>query len=247
MKFGGINLSIKKAVIVAAGLGKRLKDVTGGKPKSLLKIGDKTIIEHSIYKMKKLGIEQIGIVVGHEKEFVKSYLGNEYTYIFNPFYKYTNNMASLWFAKEFIKDSDFIYSHADIFYEEEILNNLIKYEGDIVLSVEKKNCDEEAMKVKLNNNMEFLESSKEIPLEESFGEWTGLAKFNNKAWNKYKLAIEELLYNEEFQAYDTKAMNILVKKYTNIIKVNYFENLNWVEVDFKEDYEKALRFTNTTK
>lgn len=94
-------MEFNKAIIVAAGLGSRLGDLTKDIPKSLLKIGKDTIIERNINTLKKNGIEDIGIVVGYKKEKIMELLGDGYTYIFNPFYENTNNMASLWFAKIF--------------------------------------------------------------------------------------------------------------------------------------------------
>ncbi|KAE9634981.1 NTP transferase domain-containing protein [Defluviitalea raffinosedens] len=234
--------SVKKAVIVAAGLGSRLGSLTESIPKCLLKIGEESIIERSIRLLKKQGIEDIGIVVGYKKEVLQQHLGDQYTYIFNPFYRETNNMGSLWFAKDFIGNSDFIYSHADVVYDERILEMTVKAEGKIVLTVEEKQCDEEAMKVRVDENLSFRESSKDIPLNESFGEWTGLAKFENESWKKYLEEVESLLYNREFQVYDTKAMNQLNSKYRDIIEIVSFKDFKWVEVDFENDLRNAIEY-----
>ncbi|WP_461615725.1 phosphocholine cytidylyltransferase family protein [Clostridium sp. Marseille-QA1073] len=232
-------MNFNKAIIVAAGLGSRLGDLTKDTPKPLLKIGEDTIIERNINTLKKNGIEDIGIVVGYKKEKIMELLGDSYTYIFNPFYENTNNMASLWFAKDFVRNSNFIYCHSDIIYEEYILKKLLNTKGDIVLSVEEKRCDGEAMKVLLTDNT-FVKSSKDISLEKAYGEWIGMARFSHTGWNLYFKYIEELLYNKNFKVYDTEAMNNLVKDYIGFIKISSFTNLKWYEIDFYEDYIKAI-------
>jgi len=69
-----------KAVVLAAGLGKRLATITVEKPKVLVKIGEKTLIEHNIDKLRNLGINQIALVVGYKSEMVRKVLGNRVTY-----------------------------------------------------------------------------------------------------------------------------------------------------------------------
>ena len=98
-----------KAVIVAAGKAERLQPLTNDTPKCLLPINGRPLIEYSLEVLKQNGIHQIGFVVGYLKDKLPEILGSQYAYIFNPFYAMTNNMASLWFAKDFIGDNDFIY------------------------------------------------------------------------------------------------------------------------------------------
>lgn len=69
-----------KAVVLAAGLGKRLGAVTAEKPKVLVKIGGKALIEHNLDKLRRLGISQIALVVGYKGEMVRDVVGNTVTY-----------------------------------------------------------------------------------------------------------------------------------------------------------------------
>jgi len=180
-------------------------------------------------------------VVGYLKDGFPEVLGPRHTYIFNPFYAITNNMASLWFAKDFIGDSDFIYLHSDLLYHPDILAMTVQGDGEIVLAVEKTDCDEEMMKVKEDRGY-LVESSKNVTLSEAYGEWTGIAKFTNAGWKKYLVEIEQLLTEGDFNAYDTKAMNKLSKR-ERIIKIVGFQNLPFIEIDFVEDLQKAREET----
>lgn len=70
-----------KAVVLAAGLGKRLASVTVDRPKVLVKVGEKTLIEHNLDKLRNLGIKQIALVVGYKGEMVRHLLGNTVIYL----------------------------------------------------------------------------------------------------------------------------------------------------------------------
>lgn len=230
-----------KAVIVAAGEAKRLRPLTNDTPKCFLPVNDKPLIEYSLKALKQNGIHQVGFVVGYLKDKFSEILGSQYTYIFNPFYAITNDMASLWFAKHFIGDSDFIYCHSDLLYHPDILAMTVQSDAEITLAVEKTDCDDEMMKVKVDDGY-LVESSKAIPKSEAIGEWTGIAKFTNTGWKKCLAEIEQLLSEGDFNVYDTKAMNRLAKK-EKIIKIVDFQNLPFVEIDFIEDLQKAKRET----
>ncbi len=225
------------AVIVAAGEGKRLRPATRNTPKCLLPIGGKPLIEYSLGILEERGVERIGFVVGYLKDRIIEALGPQYTYISNPFYAFTNDMASLWLAKQFIGSNDFMYLHSDLLYHPRILMMTMESDAEIALAVEKKDCDKEAMKV-VEDGGYLVESSKEIPLTKAFGEWTGIAKFTNAGWRKYFFEVEQLLAEGDFNAYDTKAMTRLAQKEKSI-KIIPFQGLPFIEIDNAEDFKEA--------
>jgi len=225
------------AVIVAAGEGKRLRPATKNTPKCLLPMCGNPLIEYSLRILEERGVERIGFVVGYLKDKIIDALGPQYTYIFNPFYALTNDMASLWFAKDFISDNDFMYLHSDLLYHPDILEMTMESNEEIALAVEKTGCDTEAMKV-VEDGGYLVESSKSIPLTKAFGEWTGIARFSNAGWKKYFIEVEQLLAEGDFNAYDTKAMTRLARK-EKIIKVVPFQSLPFIEIDSMRDLAKA--------
>ncbi len=228
-----------KAVIVAAGMSTRIKSVVKDLPKSLIEVGDRSLLMRSIENLNSVGIDEIAIVVGHEFKKIESHLGNLVTYVHNPWYATTNNMGSLWFARHFVEDDEFLYLHADLLYARNLLQFCIdKKEGAIVLLVEKKECVPEDMKV-LVSGERFIESSKEIPLNKAFGEWTGITKFNAEGGQKMFDEIRSLLYEGQFTVYDTAAFNNLAQKGVDI-RVVLTQGLPWIEIDYPEDLEIAL-------
>jgi choline kinase len=226
-----------KAVIVAAGEARRLRPLADNIPKCFLPVGGRPLIEYSLEALKRCGIEQIGFVVGYLKDEFPARLGNRYESIFNPFYAITNDMASLWFAKDFVRGSDFVYMHSDLLYHPDILAMTIASQAEIALAVEETVCDKEMMKVRVNG-LYLLESSKDVPLEEAFGEWTGIAKFTSTGWEKYLSVVEQLLAEGAFNVYDTVAMNRLVQK-ERVIQIVPFQRLPFIEIDYPEDLKTA--------
>ncbi len=226
-----------KAVIVAAGIGNRLKPLTNNVPKCFLPIGEHRLIDYSLAALKECGIDQIAFVVGFMKEEFPRKLGNDYDYIYNPFYESTNDMTSLWFARDFVHGSDFVYLHSDVLYHPNILAMTRKSQAEIALAVEEAECDEETMKVSVEG-LDFVESSKDIPIEAAFGEWTGIAKFSTIGWKKYLVEVEQLLAENQFNVYDTTAMNRLAKR-ERIIRIVPFKNLPFIEIDYIDDLKKA--------
>lgn len=221
---------------MAAGVSKRMGDVARNIPKCFLQIAGKPLIRYSLDAIHSCGIENIAFVVGHQKEQFPIMLGNKYTYIYDPFYM--GNMLSLWFTKDFVKEEDFFYLHSDLLYDPAILGIVFDVDAPIVLAVEETRCDDEMMKVKVEGN-NLVESSKDIPLEEAFGEWTGIAKFTAEGFAEYLVEVEKLLEERQFRVYDTAAMSRLAKRVPGIIQIAPFKDLPFIEIDYPEDLDKA--------
>jgi len=103
-----------KAVVLAAGLGKRLATVTVEKPKVLIKIGEKTLIEHNLDKLRRLGINQIALVIGYKGEMVKEVVGETVTYYEQK--EQLGTAHAFYCAKNFIDEPFFLALNGDMFF-----------------------------------------------------------------------------------------------------------------------------------
>jgi choline kinase len=233
---------VKKAVIVAAGLSSRISSYSGDIPKSLLKIGGTTILERSVKILRETGINDIAIITGFKKEQITSSLDQAITYIFNPFYRFCNNMGSLWFSRNFTGDSPFVYLHADIVYEKEILSlclkNFSEGKNSIELVTDFRQTDQEAMKVRVTEDNYLLESGKDISLGASAGEWTGIAFIRNTG--ELFNYIEKIMAEEGLNFYDTYAFTKMAAASYKIF-CRSTGNYKWIEIDFPEDYQLARK------
>ncbi len=208
-------------------------------PKPLLEVNGRSIIERSISNLRRNGIDEIGVVVGYLRERFLEALKDGVTFIDNPRYATTNNMASLWYARDFVGGDEFVYLHGDVVYHPDILEDCLRCDGDITLMVDKKKCDEEDMKVRVAGDR-FLGSSKDIPVNESYGEWIGIAKFSAKGGSLVFSEIDKVLDDGKNNAYDTYAFTGLAMR-DHPIDICHTRGLSWVEIDFPEELERAKK------
>ncbi|MFJ5767807.1 NTP transferase domain-containing protein [Lysinibacillus sp. NPDC093210] len=230
---------MKTVVIVAAGLSSRLYPLTINTPKSLLPLGKERILERNIRLLKENGFEQIIIVTGYLKEMIEKIVGPSVSTIYNPFYKYCNNMGSLYAVKHIVENNPFLYLHGDVVFSEKLFKQFISQSNGnniIDLAVDFKETDEEAMKVRIDEEFNLIESNKDIPLTDSAGEWIGLAAIHRpESVFDY---IEAILVEEKLNVYDTFAFTEMANN-GFMIKCHSINNEPWMEIDFIEDYEKA--------
>ena len=123
-----------KALILAAGFGKRLQPITNTIPKSMVEVNGTPLLVNALNNLTALGITEIGIVVGHMADYIKDHIGTEskgarISYYENPRYLETNNIVSLYKAVDFC-DDDMLMLECDIYYHKEMLEALLKGKGE---------------------------------------------------------------------------------------------------------------------
>lgn len=109
-----------KAVVLAAGLGKRLATVSVEKPKVLVKIGEKTLIEHNLDKLRQLGINQIALVIGYKGEMIKKVVGDTVTYYEQK--EQLGTAHAFYCAKNFIDEPFFLALNGDMFFTDPLID-----------------------------------------------------------------------------------------------------------------------------
>jgi len=119
-----------QAIILAAGMGKRLKELTQDNTKCMLKVHGETLIERALEILVEAGVKKMVLVIGYHGENVRELLGDSYrgmtiTYIENPIYYKTNNIYSLWLAREELCKDDTILLESDLIFEPRILTGII--------------------------------------------------------------------------------------------------------------------------
>lgn len=225
-----------QAIIMAAGKGSRLGELTGGRPKSFAEIKGKKLIEYNIRLLQKCGVSEIIIVTGYRREdfeeLVKDIEG--ITLVWNPFYELVNVLGSFYMGMEYLKE-DFLYLHADTLCDVMIMKEMLECQGDIILPVDYKSCDEEAMKVKTRDG-KLTRISKLIPPGEAEGEFIGIARFKAHTIEALKDKVREVLAEKEYQSYFEGALQKLAEEDRFSICCLPTEGRFWAEIDFPEDY-----------
>ena len=120
-------LTMTKAIILSAGQGRRLLPLTENKPKCLLAIAGRAILQWQLDALLEAGIEEISVITGFRSDLVEQLLRSEYPditgieVIYNPFFNVSDNLASCWLARSSM-DSDFLLINGDTIFEHSVLN-----------------------------------------------------------------------------------------------------------------------------
>ena len=238
-------------LILAAGMGSRLGDLTEDIPKALVSFLGKPLIEYQIKTLNSLGIERIAIATGYCSEKIDN-LG--YPTYFNQYFKDTNMVESLFSSMEFFSniETDLLISYGDIIYQKKNLNAVLNCKNDVSVMVDEKwnelwskrneSVIEDAETLKIDKDGYIVELGKKPKSIDSIdGQYTGLI-FIKK--NKIKDLIEFYKNMDREKIYDGKTfknmfMTSFLQSLINFgwkIKATKVQN-GWLEVDTIKDLE----------
>lgn len=119
-----------RAVILAAGLGSRLRPHTDHRPKPLVPVLGKPILQNALEALTLAGVKEAAIVVGYRKEAIEracglSFKGVEVTYVESSVFERTGSAYSLWLARDVLLQGDSLILEGDVFFEPEVLTRLL--------------------------------------------------------------------------------------------------------------------------
>lgn len=232
-----------KAIILAAGMGRRLQSVSNGLPKSMIKINGRSIIHRQIESCNQVGIKEFVIVLGFKKDILKKHILKKIpvenvTFIENPIFDKTNTLYSLWLTKNYF-DDDFIYFNADVLFQKDLLKKISDETEYSQLLLETKSCAEEEVKMILNDDMDIIEIGKKLKIENCSGEFIGVGKFNLDVLPQFSKYLDHGIDNNQENNYFEYAVNLLAKDV--ILKAVPTNNIKCIEIDFPEDLKAAKK------
>lgn len=227
-----------QAIILAAGSGKRLSDITKGLPKCYLPLDGERMLERHIRLFHSRNIRDIIVVTGYQKSRLETdFKMDGVNFVFNPFFETTNVLASFWFGAKLLQ-GEFIYLHADTVFDERILDDLLATQGDAALSVAFHPCGAEEMKVRLKDG-KIAEISKAILPESAEGEFIGLGKFSGHALGLLQREAEQCMVEKHFDRFFEFALERLIQQGLLRVRTSSTKDYPWCEIDFPEDYKHA--------
>jgi len=250
-----INKSKTKALIVAAGLGSRLKGHTENTPKCMLDFGGKTLLQKQLLSYKKNGVDDISLIRGYKKNKI-NYKGIRY--FDNDDYKDNNILNSIFYGEEAI-NGNIIISYSDILFEPFVVKRAMEADHDISVIVDvdwrdyyinrKDHPLSEAENVIFNSNNEVVKIGKiASEKEEVHGEFIGMIKLNHRGCETLRQnfhRVKKIYWNKPFQRakiFQKAYLTDMIQELVDIgIKVHcVIIERGWKEIDTVEDYKKAL-------
>lgn len=227
-----------KALILAAGLGTRLRPITDTVPKCMVPVNGKPIIDQQIESLQKNGIVEITVIAGYLGKQLADYLNSKYSsinIIINEVYDTTNNMYSTNLAKQELNEQDFILLNGDVFFESDIIRRLLDTKSSNAIVVDTRCFMEESMKVVLENSL--IKISKAITEKEAYGVSTDIYKFSAKASSSFFNIISDYIdVKKDYKQWTEVALNDLLKT-EPFFPCDIAHN--WVEIDNFDDLATA--------
>lgn len=233
-----------QAIILAAGISKRLRPLTDSTPKCLLNIGSKNILEQTIDNLLKNGIPEFVMVTGYRENMIKDFINKRYPglniqYLTNPDYENNNNSYSLWMSKTLIK-GDCLLLDSDILFDYRIISKLLKSGFENCLAINANHqLGEEEIKVIVDSRDKILHIGKELQPDKSIGESIGIERFSYDFFLKLggvldRKIIKENNVNEFYEA----SFQELIDTGNGIFAVNVSEYKS-MEIDTPADLKRA--------
>ena len=232
-----------KVLFLAAGLANRLRPLTNKKTKTLIDLGGKSIMEHSLESLTSRGFRDFVVVSGHGHEFLKEEteslsrkLGFKYTIIFNPDFEKKNNCSSVLLAIDHL-DDHVLLINSDVVYDPVILDEVVdKFDTSLVID-DYKQLTEESMKVFVKDGY-VTRINKALPIKESFGEYIGISILRKDILPALKKAMQKIVAETPHLFYED-GYDLLFAKIP--FKILSTKGKKWIEVDNHDDLAIARK------
>ena len=226
-----------KAIILAAGKGTRISRYVNDTPKCCLDIGGIELINHSIAVLNKVGITDIALITGYEKGKILNVLKiKNITVYFNPFFEVTNSIASIWFARDFLKDNeDYIVLNGDVFFEESLIEKCINSENKILMLADSSKI--EGADYRFNwKNYNLVKFGKELSDKETTGEYVGIARISSGFVRSFIDRLDSLIESGNYNRWWEDVIYSFVKDGLEVKILDLKGEFFWAEIDYVEDY-----------
>ena len=235
-----------KALILSAGQGSRLLPLTADRPKCLLDLGGRSLLEWQIRHLRDCGVREIVVVVGFRADAVEAALaslgmpGLTIRTVFNPFYKVAENVASCWMARHEI-DGDFMLLNGDVVFEAPVARAALERSvGPVSVTVNRKReYDADDMKVELQGKR-VVAIGKELSIDRVGAESIGMMVFRGDGPAAFVDELERVMRTPEgLKSWFTQVIHRMARR--GLVEMVAIDGLDWGEIDFPNDLEAMRR------
>ncbi len=229
-----------RAVILAAGRGRRMAAITDDRPKCLLRVGDRTLLDHQIETLRALGISRISVVVGYRAEQVRAAVGGGAEIIHNEVWAETNSLYSTWLCREPAACEPLLVLNGDVLAHPAIIERVGQIPGSAFAYDSTSGDEAEHMKVELAGEV-LRAMRKDLTRDRVCGENVGILGFEGPAPALLFEEAEALLEAGGRQLWLAAAVERVACRLE--MRGVDVADLPWCEIDFPEDLWTARRTT----
>ena len=238
-----------QAIILAAGMGKRLKELTKNNTKCMVEVDGVTLIDRMLHQLERQHLSRIVIVVGYEGKKLIDYIATldiqtPIVYVNNPIYDKTNNIYSLALAKDYLCKEDSLLLESDIIFEDSVIDDLISDPRDTLAVVDKYESWMDGTCVKLSEDdsiVEFVPGKKfQFKKTEEYYKTVNIYKFSKDFsvthYVPFLMAYQEALGANE---YYEQVLRVIAMLDNPQIKAKRLSSQQWYEIDDIQDLDIA--------
>lgn len=238
-----------QVIILAAGIGRRLGDLTNDNTKCMVEVNGIKLIDRALDCLSQFEISRIIIVIGYKGEELKQYVGNKHygtdiIYINNPIYDQTNNIYSLFLAKDLLKDEDTLLLESDLIYDKATIAKILNHPYSNIALVDKYESwmDGTVVTIDDNHNIKNFISKKHfdyLKINEYY-KTVNIYKFSkdfsNSCYVPFLEAYCKALGNNE---YYEQVLRVITLMDDSPIKALPLDGEKWYEIDDIQDLDIA--------
>ena len=237
-------------VILAAGMARRLRPLTDNKPKCLLKVGERTLLERTVSAMQQAGISDFVVVTGYRGEMIRDFLDEyakrspsptpSFTFLHNADYEHNNNIYSLWMAGEIVRGKDFLLMDSDIFCDPAAVVRIAN-ESVPALALNRHELGAEEIKVIVDDDMQIKEINKTCRPEDALGESVGIERITASYSEALYKELDQIILQESLiDIFYERAFERLIPQGFTFRVVDTTDYFSY-ELDTPEDFEMAKK------
>ena len=238
-----------QAVILAAGMGKRLKELTQNSTKCMVKVNGQTLIERMLTQIEKRDFSKIVIVVGYEGQKLIDYISTlnikkPIVYVENPIYDKTNNIYSLSLAKDYLCEEDTMLFESDLIFEDSVIDVLLDDPRDTLALVDKYESwmDGTCVKIADDDSIEAFVPGKKFKFNEikSYYKTVNIYKFSKHfSQTHYVPFLEAYTKALGDNEYYEQVLRVITMLDDPEIKAKRLDGQLWYEIDDIQDLDIA--------
>jgi histidinol-phosphate/aromatic aminotransferase/cobyric acid decarboxylase-like protein/choline kinase len=238
-----------QAIILAAGMGKRLKDLTKDSTKCMVRVNGVTLIERMLFQLDKLDLSRIIVVVGYKSERLIAYISTlavhtPIIYVENDVYSKTNNIFSLYLARDYLLKEDTLLLESDLIFTDAVLQKIVEdpYPSLALVAKYESWMDGTVVTLDEHNNITDFLGKKEFNFDDihRYYKTVNIYKFSKQFSNmQYVPFLEAYRTAQGNNEYYEQVLKVIGRLDRPEIKATVLENESWYEIDDAQDLDIA--------
>ena len=234
-----------RALVLAAGVGRRLRPHTLTRPKGLIDVEGMALLRHQLVALADAGVRDVVMVTGYRQQMLREAVESwgigfgSVTWVDNPDYSTTNTLTSVHLGAQHIKGESFLLSNGDVWLARGALNALqMPAQGAALVVDASVTLDEEAMKVRLDERAQVVSISKTMPVHSAYAESIGVYMFDAPCGAHFLGQVAQMFEQGHTHLFYEAALADALEQGL-MMRPMHIATQDWTEVDDAQDLRRA--------